>query len=124
MPEGEARSEPIGRVPAFFEGVYQGSTQLKRRDGSLLTDRDGAPLLAVRLLMGEGQYQQVYQVTCPERIIPGDLPTGTMLRVRGSASANKRGDRSYFSVWGDAAWVVDIGQPVESASNGRAKVAA
>lgn len=94
--------ERIASVPVFFEGSYRGASPVTQRNGAQAVAKDGQPLVAVRLLMGNDEHESLQQITLRRADIPENIPLGEYVRIPGSVSVTKRGERVYVSRWGNA----------------------
>lgn len=99
VPEASTR---IASYPVVFEGAWYGDKPITRRDNSLATSRSGEVLHSVRLVATSGDHTDAFSVTVQGNDIPDGLVNGVMVRIPGSVSVTKRGERTYVNAWGSS----------------------
>lgn len=103
----------IGSYPVEFVGAWYGARPVTRRDNSVATTRTGIPLVSVRLVSTGSERADAFSVTMQETSVPKELADGAQVRIPGSVSVTKDGDRVYVNAWGFS--VELVGLPAELA---------
>jgi len=101
MAQVPEESQRIASYPVVFEGSWYGSKPITRRDNSPATTKAGEPLHACRLVSSSGEFTDAFSVTVVGKNVPPMLAQGATVRVPGTISVTRKGERVYVNAWGN-----------------------